>query len=478
MNKPIRYGAIFSLVLVVILLANLTVIQNFREKQYAENPHNARMIYELKQTPRGQIIAGNTVLARSDADGDGFYQRSYPADSMQFSQIVGYISDQYGTSGIEASYNNDLAGRSAAVNANRLFKGLSGDTPHGANVELTMDPALQEKAYSLLNSSGYDGSIVALRPSSGEVLAMAANPSYDNAPLVNPATAADTWKALNNTPGNPLINGSTQQTLPPGSIFKIITTAAGLNSGFDPSSQLTGQSAITLPATETQLTNYDGTSCNGSSQVDLATAFAYSCNTAFVQMGLQVGQDKLKQYAKAFGVGDTYDLGIPMAGGSLGDLPDRAALGQTSIGQRDVTMSALQAAVMAATVANKGKRMEPHLVKRVTTADFSEISKVNPKEITQAVSPEQADTITQLMYGSERHTTGYNGNSYASKTGTAENGGPNPHVWYVAFDPAKDVAVAVMVKDGGGQGSTATGGKVSAPIGRAILDAAPKGGAS
>ena len=207
----------------------------------------------------------------------------------------------------------------------------------------------------------------------------------------------------------------------------------------------------------------------------LHTAFALSCNTAFVQMGIDVGSDALRSTAEAFGVGQTYDLGLSMAPGSLGDLPDDASLGQSAIGQRDVTMSALQAAVMAATVANGGTRMEPHVVSRITSPDLRELDRVNAKELNQAVSPEIAAQLTELMRASERSTVGYAGQDIASKTGTAEHGdGVAPHTWYVAFGPSEDadVAVGVVVKDGGNQGQSATGGKVASPVGRAVLNAA------
>ena len=192
-----------------------------------------------------------------------------------------------------------------------------------------------------------------------------------------------------------------------------------------------------------------------------------------MQLAIDVGPDAVRSAADAFGVGEKYDLGLPVSGGSLGELPDDAALGQTAIGQRDVTMSALQAAVMAATVANDGKRMEPHVVKRITGADLKELQTTQPREITQAVTPEIAAQLEELMLASERNTAGGRA-GIASKTGTAEHGGEGtpPHTWYVAYLPDQDVAVGVVVKNGGGLGTGATGGQVASPIGRAILDAA------
>ncbi|MCS5479977.1 penicillin-binding transpeptidase domain-containing protein [Corynebacterium sp. YIM 101645] len=474
MNRSIRFASVFALLLTLVLLVNLTIIHTFREEEYASNPLNQRGFYELKSTPRGQISAGGMVLASSAADEEGLYQRSYPSENpAAFGSVTGFLSDRYGASGLESSYNGVLNGTDSSLFASRWMDVLTGRDTAGANLELTIDPRMQEVAHQQLTANNYEGAVVAMRPSSGAVLALASSPGFDPNPLVNPSTADATWEALNSDPGNPLINHASQETLPPGSIFKIITTAAGLNNGYSAGSSLTGAPSITLPGTNTSLTNYAGQACAGGGSVTLETAFELSCNTAFVEMAIDVGTDEMRSAAEAFGIGEDYDLGLPTSPGSLGDIPDAAALGQTSIGQRDVTMSALQAAVMAATVANDGRRMEPYVVDRITGSDLEELRSSEPNEITQAISPEVADQLEQLMLASERNTSGGRA-GIASKTGTAEHGadGTPPHTWYVAYLPDQDVAVAVVVKDGGGYGRGATGGQVASPVGRAVLDAA------
>ncbi|WIM67730.1 penicillin-binding transpeptidase domain-containing protein [Corynebacterium breve] len=476
MNRSIRFGAIFALLLTLVLLVNLTIVQVFSEEKYAQNPLNSRGYITMKQTQRGQINAGGQILAESNADADGFYQRSYPTSAIAFAPVVGYLSDQYGAAGLESGYNGTLSGDTTSL-MNSRFLATGYETRVGNSIELTMDPTTQDTAYNQLTQNGFDGAVVAMRPSTGAILAMASTPSYNPNEIINPETSEAAWSAVNNDPGQPLINHATQDQLPPGSIFKIITTAAGLEHGYTPDSQLTGAASITLPDTVTELTNYGGTSCGGSDSTTLQKAFELSCNTAFVEMATDIGPDALRDAATAFGVGENYDLGIPTATGTLGDLPDLAATGQSSIGQRDVTMTALQAAVMAATVANEGRRMEPYLINRVLGPELQVKDETKPKEITQAISPEQASTLTDLMLAAERSAYGSSGEGFASKTGTAEHADDQPpHVWYVAFDPDKDVAVAVVVKNGGGYGESATGGRVAGPVGRAVLNAAPAGG--
>ena len=471
MNRSIRLVSLFAIILTAILLVNMTVIQAFSEDKYAHNPRNMRGFMEMQTTPRGQIFAGNTVLAQSTQNPDETYSRSYPIDSPAFGNLTGYLSTQFGASELESSQNDILNGTDDSLMKQNWLDALADKPKQGANVEVTIDPALQQAAYDQLVGPGYEGSAVAIQPSTGKILAMASNPGYNPNDLMGDS-AEETWANLQEQEGQPLVNHAGAETLPPGSIFKIITTAAGLNNGFDPSSTLTGSNVITLPDTVTELTNYANQKCNGQDAVTLQTAFALSCNTAFVEMSEQLGADELRKYAKAFGVGENYDLGVSTSAGTLGDLPDGAATAQSAIGQRDVTMTALQAAVMAGTVANKGTRMQPYLVNRITDAQMKDIRTTKPKKADQAVNEETAATLTDLMYASERSSAGYDGNGFASKTGTAEHGeGLAPHVWYVAFDPERDIAVGVVVKNGGNLGESATGGKVSGPIGRAILRA-------
>lgn len=471
MNRSIRLVSLFALLLTAVLLVNLTVVQAFSTDKYAHNPKNVRGYLEMRTTPRGQIFAGDTVLAQSTADENGNYSRSYPTDSPAFADVTGYLSERFGASQLEASQNDILNGKDDSLLAHNWLDMLSGKPQKGANVEVTIDPALQQAAYDQLAGPGYKGAAVAIQPSTGKVLAMASSPSFNVADLVGDQ-AAETWDQLQNQEGNPLINHATQETLPPGSIFKIITTAAGLNNGFNPNSTLTGAASITLPDTVTELTNYGNQACGGADSVTLQTAFALSCNTAFVEMSEGIGADELRKYAEGFGVGEKYSLGVETSSGALGELSDGAQVAQSAIGQRDVTMSALQAAVMAATVANKGKRMEPYLINRITDAQMNELRTTQPRQAAEAIDEDTAKTLTDLMFASERSTWGYDGNGFASKTGTAEHGeGLAPHVWYVAFDPEKDIAVGVVVKDGGNLGEGATGGQVSGPIGRAILRA-------
>ncbi|MDK7214223.1 penicillin-binding transpeptidase domain-containing protein [Corynebacterium pyruviciproducens] len=448
MNRTIRIASLFSLVLVFILLVNLTWVQVFRTDELADNPLNRRQFYRAQMIARGPITAGGEVLAHSEKQEDGTYERRYGESAPLYGPTIGYLDPQFGAAGLEASQNDVLNGENT--------------------VKLTVDPKIQQAAYQGLSSRGYEGAAVAIKASTGEILAIASTPSY------NPATVTDNWEELSADEMSPLLNHATQDSLPPGSTFKVITTAAALMNGYTPGSPFTGASQITLPGTTATLENYGGGACAGGGTVSLTTAFALSCNTAFAQLGSQLTEEQLTKTAQAFGVGETYDLGLPESAGALGDLTDAAARAQSAIGQRDVSMTALQNAVVAATVANDGLRMKPYIVSEVLGRDLKVKHKTTPTEAAEVMPKEVSDQIAELMRASERSTLGYQGGAIASKTGTAEHGedsrNSEPHVWYIAFEG--DVAVAVVVKNGGDQGARAVGATTAAPIGREILGAA------
>ncbi|AEI08405.1 penicillin-binding protein 2 [Corynebacterium resistens DSM 45100] len=460
------------------LIANLTYIHAFQHEKFAENPRNARQYLKSKSQERGQITAGGQVLANSKADEDGYYHRYYPTNPAQYGSVIGYFSDRFGASGLEASQNSILTGEDDSLFARRTWDTLTGKEFKGANVDLTLLPNVQKVAYEQLASRGYSGSVVALRPSNGEILAMSSTPSFNPSEIVtdNPKQAEANFSQLSSSDGSPLLNRSTQQTQPPGSTFKVVTTTAALMAGDDENTSVTGANQITLPGTNTTLENYGGATCGAGGQVTLMEAFRRSCNTAFVDLSTRHGADAMRKAAKAYGIGENMeDVGLGVQKSTLGDIPDDAALSQTSIGQRDVALTPLQNAVIAATVANGGKRMEPHLIKKITGSDLKTLKTTKPKKAGDAMPKKTADQLTKMMLQAELYAGGQD-STIASKTGTAEHGedsrNSKPHAWYIAFSTDADVAVAVLVENGGDRGQAATGGSIAGPIGRAVINAA------
>ncbi|KAA0921430.1 penicillin-binding protein 2 [Rhodococcus sp. IEGM 1401] len=493
MNTPLRRVSIAVMVMVVALLANATYLQVIKADDLRTDPRNSRVLLDEYSRQRGQISAGGQVLASSVPTDDRYkYLRTYPQNSISPASpqanapITGYYSMLYSSSGLERAEDPVLNGSDDRLFGGRLFDLISGRDPRGGNVVTTIDPVVQQVAYDQLTAKGYTGSVVALDPATGNILAMASTPSYDPNLLASHdgSTTTAAWENLSNDPEKPMVNRAISQTYPPGSTFKVITTAAALEAGATPDDQLTAASNITLPGTSTTLENYNGSTCGGGQTATLREAFARSCNTAFVELGVDTGVDRMRETSAAFGIGEDTTIPLTVADSTIGPIDDDAALGQSSIGQRDVALTPLQDAVIAATVANGGVRMAPNLVQQLQSPDLSDLSSYQPKAMGEAISSATAATLTDLMIGSENNTSGEGkipGVQIASKTGTAEHGSDPrntpPHAWYIGFAPAEDpkVAIAVIVEDGGDRALAATGGSVAAPIGRAVIAAALQG---
>ncbi|WP_280263796.1 peptidoglycan D,D-transpeptidase FtsI family protein [Nocardia wallacei] len=488
MNTPLRRVAIAVMVMIVALLANATYVQVIKADSLRNDPRNSRVLLDEYSRQRGQISGGGAVLASSIATDDRYkYLRTYPTDPMAYAPVTGFYSMQYGSTGLERAEDSVLNGSDSQLFGKRLVDMISGRDPRGGNVVTTINPVMQQVAYEQLTSKGYTGSVVAIEPGTGRILTMVSTPSYDPNQLSghDGAKSTQAWESLSTDPAKPMLNRAVSQTYPPGSTFKVVTAAAALSMGIRPDDQFTAAPNITLPGTSTTLENYNGSNCGSGSTASLAEAFARSCNTAFAEIGMKVGAAKLKDEAAAFGIGPHAGIPIQWADSTVGTIPDNPSLAQSSIGQRDVALTPLDDAVIAATVANGGVRMEPHLVDQLQGPDLSELSKTKPVSVGQAISGPVASELTNLMIASEKNTAGGNQSrpyQIASKTGTAEHGSDPrntpPHAWYTAFAPAQNpkIAIAVIVENGGDRALAATGGSVAAPVARAVLDAGLQGG--
>jgi peptidoglycan glycosyltransferase len=490
MNTSLRRIAVTVMALVVLLLANATITQVFTADGLRSDPRNQRVLLDEYSRQRGQISAGGQLLAYSVSTNGRFrFLRVYP-NPLAYAPITGFYSLRYSSTGLERAEDTILNGSDERLFGRRLADFFTGRDPRGGNVDTTIKPQVQQAAWDAMEdgcNGPCKGAVVALEPSTGKILAMVSSPSYDPNLLAthNMDEQSTTWQQLRDNPGSPLLNRAISETYPPGSTFKVITTAAALQHGATENTQLTSQSRIPLPDSTATLENYGGTSCGNDPTTSLRQAFAKSCNTAFVQLGIDTGADALKSAAFAFGL-DTPPPMIPLqvVESTVGPISDAAALGMSSIGQKDVALTPLQNAMVAAAVANKGVVMRPYLVDSLKGPDLADISTSSPSEVRRAVPQQVADTLTDLMVAAEQVTQqkgAIAGVQIASKTGTAEHGtdprNTPPHAWYIAFAPASapKVAVAVLVENGGDR-LNATGGAVAAPIGRATIAAALREG--
>jgi peptidoglycan glycosyltransferase len=476
------------LVMVVMLLGNATYIQVVKADSYRNDSRNARVLYDEYSRQRGQIVAENGVVLAGVQPSDDKYKfiRTYPAGPL-YAPVSGYYSVRYGAGGMDRAEDAILNGSDPRLFVRRLSDMITGRDPRGGNVQLTVAPAVQQAVYNLMTSRGYTGSVVAMDPKTGHILAMVSTPSYDPNQLASHdgKTQEKAWTGNINDPKKPMVNRAIQETYPPGSTFKLVTAAAGLENGITPDTPIDTAPNVLLPGTQTTLENYAGAPCQGNTFKD---ALAHSCNVPFAELAGQLGADKLTKAAVNFGIGQA-DLTLPMkvAQSGLGPLDSQGALYQSGIGQRDVALTPLQDCMLSATVANGGMAMRPQLVRSLLAPDLSTIENFSPQELTgtPALSSANAATLRDLMIASEANTAGAGKRAnlqIASKTGTAEHGtDPKttaPHAWYTGFAPAQDpkIAVAVIVESGGNRGLAATGGTVAAEIGRAAINAMVGGG--
>jgi peptidoglycan glycosyltransferase len=408
------------------------------------------------------------------------FQRAYTQPEL-YSTVTGFYSVVNGGSQLERSMNDVLTGQADSLFWTRIQDLITGAQPQGSSIELTIDPAAQQAALDALG--GQQGAVVAVEPATGKILAMVSTPGFDpNTLATHDTTAANAaYQQLLAADGDPLINKTTSENYPPGSTFKLVTAAAALESGaYTPESVLSAPDVYTLPGTRTTLPNFGGSSCGANQQTTLADALRISCNTAFASLGVDLGDDAIREQAEKFGFDQT-DLTVPMrvaASRYPEDLND-AQTALSAIGQESVRATALQMAMVASAIANGGTLMTPYLVQTVRTANLDVVSEADPTELSQAVSAATAQQLTDMMIGVVQSGSGtsaqISGVQVAGKTGTAQTGveGDSPHAWFTGFAPADDpqVAVAVIVEHGGSVGSEATGGRVAAPIAKAVMEA-------
>ena len=475
MNTPIRRLAFFSMALFGVLLLNVTWIQAFQADSLRNHPFNARQYAEVLNLPRGPIVIGGDEVALSEpvgGDSDS-YQREYPGGGL-YAHAVGTFPIR--GDGVEKSENSLLDGSDERLAVRNFMDTITGAEHQGASVEMTIDPAAQQAAMDGLEALGKNGAAVALDPSTGAILALYSNPTFDPNPVSdvsNPQDAEAAWTELAEDEQKPLLNRALKERYPPGSTFKVVTAAAALENGETPDSTIDAPATVDLGA---PLPNAWGGPCNGGEPDSLAHSIEQSCNTSMANWAIELGDDKMTEQAEKFGFNQG-EVQTPVpALESLYPNPsgDRNLLGRSGIGQGNVEATPLQMAMVASGIANGGEIMTPYLVESVKDSDLSTIEGHTPETYSDAVSGSTADQLKDMMVlvtegedasGSQGAIPGM---QVAGKTGTAETGSGPTHNWFISFAPADDpqVAVAVVVEHGGMSGGTA-----AAPIAKGIMEA-------
>jgi peptidoglycan glycosyltransferase len=483
-NRQIIKLFAFIMVLFAVLVGFTAWWSVFNAKELKASKYNHRPLYEQQQIPRGRILADDgSVIAKSVPEGKGTnrrYVRHYPMGSL-FGHPIGYSFIEVAQSEFEKFHNEELIGEESEFGT--ILDQLTGQKQEGEQIVTSLDPHAQEVAMHALEAAGF-GAVVAIEPSTGAVKVMASNPGY------NPNTIPDTKKYEKLSTENvrrPLFNRATQGQYPPGSTFKVVTAAAGLESGV-----ITPETTINAPGSITD----EGHELANDGHIDwgpipLDTALTNSVNTWFGQLGQKIGQDKLFTMMEKFGFNSTPPIDLPeeevyksgvfdLENETLLNRNDPVDLARLAIGQERLLVTPLQDAMIAAAVANHGKLMKPQIWKRVVNVDGSVTKRMSPSVYSEPIKAKTAEELTTAMEGVVSEGTGTNaaisGVKVAGKTGTAETpsneacggGSDENQGWFMGFAPADHpkIAIAATVEC-----TTAFGNDVAAPIFREVAEA-------
>ena len=436
----IVFSAMFAL-----LVANLTLIMVIQANYYQSMPSNNHTIAREAKTERGTISTyDNVVLAKSVLEDDGSYKREYPAGDLA-SQVVGYASEKYGTSGIEASENDALKGESNYASWTDVLNSFTGKGTAGNDVKLTLNSTIQQAAQDALK--GYSGACVAIDPKTGAVLAMASSPTYDAGDIDNIMG--------NDSESSALYNRATQALYSPGSTFKIVTLTTALEDNVaTETSVYNAPSKLDIGGGE--VINFDKSDYG---DITLQRATELSANTVFAQLGDQIGPEKLVDSSEKFGFNQDIRFDLPLAKSLMPDPKEMtewetawAAAGEP-VGQHNSPAgpqaTVLEMALTGCAIANNGTIMQPYLVDSIYNAEGTNSFRQSPSTLMTACSSSTAKRVKDVLEGVVTSGTGtaaqVQGVKIAGKTGTAETGKEKDDRWFVGMGPSDDCSVVVAI---------------------------------
>ncbi len=489
MAGRIRWLGVGMVVCFLALFLQLNNVQVKNAKSYANNPSNPSVVAAKYDQPRGIIQSSDgVVLAQSVKTHGGSYKyvRQYPLGSL-FGPITGYLPFGGLSTGVENTYNNDLAQHNRPV---KTIGDLLTTPTETDTITLTLSSRLQKTAQQAL--AGRDGAIVVLDPSTGAVLSMYANPTFDPNPLaandattVNDAYKADTTK--NPTTGfQPLVSLAFQDFFQPGSTFKVVTATAAYQ--YAPKLVTTPMPFFScIPSNyfgdqSKPLCNDGGSPCGGT----IAEMLPPSCDPGFALLGTKVGAVSMQAEAQSFGFNEQPPLDLPVSvtsqflqAGCWGGA--QIFLAYSSIGQDCTLASPLQMALVAAGIANGGVVMAPHVMYEIRDLQNNLVQRYQPTAWHRAASQATASALTALMQKVVTSGTAAGdgfpaSEDVAAKTGTAQTGVGNTRTtdWMIAFAPASHPTVAVAVAMPH-QPVDLTGAIVAGPIVKTMIQAALAG---
>ncbi len=442
---------VFS-VLFALLVANLTYIMVINAEAYQNMPGNNHTLAREAKTERGAIETyDGVVLAQSVRAADGTYEREYPAGDLA-AHVVGYVSEQYGTSGIESSYNDTLKGQENFASWSDVINSLAGVNTPGNDVTLTINSKIQRAAQEAI--AGYRGACVAIDPETGAILALASSPSYDAAD-VEALIKQAAEQGSGGSDASQLYNRATQALYPPGSTFKMVTLTTALEDGVAEEGT-SFDSPGSMDIGNAEVSNF-GEYAYGN--ISLARATELSSNTVYGQLGVLMGANRLVAGAEKFGFNKQIPFDLPLAMSLMPD-PDEMTEWETAwaaagepVGEHPSPAgpqaTVLEMALVGSALGNSGTMMQPYLVDSVHNAAGERSYQASPSSYTQVCSAGIANRVLEVLKGVVESGTGtaaqISGVQVAGKTGTAEHKGQPDDKWFVGIAPADDAKVVVAL---------------------------------
>lgn len=432
--------------------------------RWFSNAKNTRYQAARRTVTAGDIIDRNGVtLATTDAEGNRVYQ----SNAASRRAVVHLIGDADGNvaNGVDSFQANYLLGFETSL-SERVGALISGQTRRGDNIAITVDSALCTRIVAAFEggekTKDKSGAAVVMNYKTGEVLALVSLPVFD------PKSVDD---AVKNDARHPFWNRALQSTLPPGSTFKMITAASVLEN-IQGAGSLVFECTGATKVLDQEIHDYNKAQ-HGS--VSLERAFRVSCNNAFAQAALILGDQKLRRTAEDFGFNDNFLFRDFVVENSVYPTKNRnnVEIAWSGAGQSQVAATPMHMCMVAAAIANDGVMMEPRLLQSVTSPTGVTRLKYSQKAYRTALTPDIAETMQSFMKGVVSNGTGtaarVSGLTIAGKTGSAESaidGKEATHAWFAGYIESDELpyACCVLVEDGG------SGGSVAAPIAAVIFD--------
>ncbi|MFE9920607.1 peptidoglycan D,D-transpeptidase FtsI family protein [Streptomyces sp. NPDC005774] len=487
MNKPLRRIAIFCGLLVLTLLLRDNWLQYVKADELRTDKNNRRVAIERYASPRGDIIVGGEpITGHTTTEGEFKYKRTYK-DGAMWAPVTGFVSQAFGANQLESIEDGILTGNDERLFFRNTLDMLTGKAKEGGNVVTTLNADAQKAAYEGLKKQGGKGSVVALDPSTGKVLALASFPSYDPSVIAGGSDKdAEAWQKLQKkeNPDDPMLNRALREVYPPGSTFKVLTAAAALEEGLYTSADEKTDTPLpwTMPGTNTELKNDGDLPCEDAT---LREALRVSCNTVFGKIGADLGNDTMLEYAKKFGFTEEQFVPVRSSASVFSDDMNESQTALSSIGQFNTATTPLQMAMVTAAIANNGTLMKPYTVDELQAPSLDTIEKTDPEELSKPMSAENAQILQSMMETVVSEGTGsrakIDGVTVGGKTGTAQHGvdnSENPYAWFISYAKGEDgsspVAVAVIIEDDNAVRGDISGGGLAAPIAKNVMEAVLK----